>query len=171
MYTPLYRRRRRNGRTLFAEPSTIASDTVAREATRRVRHRAVDTVAVVLASRRRQTRSVLHVLARIQHCQVTRQQSYTMPIRLPSIHTVLSRCSDSICNPPQKTTQSLKTEPRIKREIGYVLCKVHMCWVETASRKIQTYQNIAKNLCATYFLCLFDLDGECKFVKTKHYSK
>jgi len=25
------------------------------------------------------------------------------------------------------TTQSLKTEPRIRREIGYILCKVHMC--------------------------------------------
>jgi len=28
---------------------------------------------------------------------------------------------------PIKTTQSLKTEPRIKREISYILCKVHMC--------------------------------------------
>jgi len=35
-----------------------------------------------------------------------------------------------------------------------------------ASRKIQTYQNKAKNLCT--ILC-FDLDGECKF-KKKHYS-
>ena len=33
-------------------------------------------------------------------------------------------------------------------------------------RKIQTYQNEAKNLYAIYFV--FDLDGECKFVKTKH---
>ena len=37
-----------------------------------------------------------------------------------------------------------------------------------ASRKIQTYQNEAKNLCIIYFV--FDLDGECKFIKTKHYS-
>jgi len=37
-----------------------------------------------------------------------------------------------------------------------------------ASRKIQTYQNKAKNLCTIYFV--FDLDGECKFIKTKHYS-
>ena len=29
-----------------------------------------------------------------------------------------------------------------------------------ASRKIQTYQNKAKNLCTIYFV--FDLDGECK---------
>jgi len=40
--------------------------------------------------------------------------------------------------------------------------------VEMASRKIQTYQNKAKNLHTIYFV--FDLDGECKFIKTKHYS-
>jgi len=62
-------------------------------------------------------------------------------------------------------TQSLKTEPRIKRGIGDILCKVR---VEIASRKIQTYQNKAKNLYTIYFV--FDLDGECKFIKTKHYS-
>jgi len=40
--------------------------------------------------------------------------------------------------------------------------------VEVASHKIQTYQNKAKNL---YTICfVFDLDGECKFIKTKHYS-
>jgi len=37
-----------------------------------------------------------------------------------------------------------------------------------ASRKIQAYQNKAKNLCTIYFV--FDLDGECIFIKTKHYS-
>jgi len=44
-------------------------------------------------------------------------------------------------------TQSLKTEPRIKREynIGCILCKIH-AW-KMASRKRQTYQNKAKNLC------------------------
>jgi len=36
-----------------------------------------------------------------------------------------------------------------------------------ASRKMQTYQNKAKNSCTVYFV--FD-DGECKFIKTKHYS-
>jgi len=36
------------------------------------------------------------------------------------------------------------------------------CW-EMASSKIQTYQNKAKNLYAIYFV--FDLDGECKFIK------
>jgi len=40
--------------------------------------------------------------------------------------------------------------------------------VEMASRKIQTYQNKAKNLCTIYFV--FDFDGECKLIKTKHYS-
>ena len=44
-----------------------------------------------------------------------------------------------------------------------------MCGVEMTSHKIQTYQNKAKNLC-TIFLFVFDLDSECKFVKTKHYS-
>jgi len=39
--------------------------------------------------------------------------------------------------------------------------------MEMASRKIQTYLNKAKNLFTIYFL--FDLDGECKFIKTKHY--
>ena len=37
-----------------------------------------------------------------------------------------------------------------------------------ASRKIQTYQNKAKNLYTIYFV--FDLDSEWKFIKTKHYS-
>ena len=37
-----------------------------------------------------------------------------------------------------------------------------------ANRKIQTYQNKAKNLCTIYFV--FDLDGECKFIKIKQYS-
>jgi len=39
-----------------------------------------------------------------------------------------------------------------------------MCGVEMASRKIQTYQNKAKNLCTISFF-VFDLDGKCKFVK------
>jgi len=45
-------------------------------------------------------------------------------------------------------TQSLKTEPRIKREnnIGYILCKVH-ARMEMANDKRQTYQNEAKNWC------------------------
>ena len=37
-----------------------------------------------------------------------------------------------------------------------------------ASRKIQTNQNKAKNLYSIYFVC--ELDGECKSIKTKHYS-
>ena len=44
-----------------------------------------------------------------------------------------------------------------------------VCGVEMASRKIRTYQVKAKNLCTISFF-VFDLDGECKFVKTKHYS-
>jgi len=65
-------------------------------------------------------------------------------------------------------TQSLKTETRIKREIGCILCKVTR--VEMASRNIQTYQNKAKNLCTTGIYFVFDLDGEYKFIKMKHYN-
>jgi len=52
-------------------------------------------------------------------------------------------------------TQSLKTEPRIKREIGCIF--LPSTRVEMASRKIQTYQNKAKNLCTIYFV--FDMNG------------
>ena len=37
-----------------------------------------------------------------------------------------------------------------------------------ANRKIQSCQNKANNLCTIYFV--FDLHGEGKFIKTKHYS-
>jgi len=37
--------------------------------------------------------------------------------------------------------------------------------MEMASRKIQTYQNKAKNLYTIYFV--FDLNGELAFIKTK----
>jgi len=37
-----------------------------------------------------------------------------------------------------------------------------------AIRKIQTYQNKANSLCTIYFA--FDLDSECKFIKTKRYN-
>ena len=37
-----------------------------------------------------------------------------------------------------------------------------------ASRRIQTYQNKAKNLCTLYFV--FDYDGERKFIRTKQYK-
>ena len=67
---------------------------------------------------------------------------------------------------PHKRRQSLKTKPRIKREIGYIFAK-YTC-VEMASPKTQTYQNKTKNLCTICFV--FDLDGECKFAETKHYS-
>jgi len=40
--------------------------------------------------------------------------------------------------------------------------------VEMASRKIQTHENKAKNLRTIYFV--FDLDGGCKFTKTKQYT-
>ena len=36
---------------------------------------------------------------------------------------------------------------------------------KTRQQKIQTYQNKAKNLYTIYFV--FDLDGECKFIKLK----
>ena len=37
-----------------------------------------------------------------------------------------------------------------------------------ASHKIEIYENKAKNLYTNYFV--FDYDGECKFIKRKHYS-
>ena len=68
-----------------------------------------------------------------------------------------------------KTTQSLKIEQRIKRKkiILATFFAKYTC-VEMASCKRQTYQNEAKNLCAIF---VFDLDGECEFIKTKHYSE
>ena len=74
------------------------------------------------------------------------------------------RCA--IRKSPKMTTQSLKTEPRIIKETGSFFAK-YTC-VKMASRKIQAYQNKARNLCTIYFL--FDFDGKCKFIKTKHYS-
>jgi len=50
---------------------------------------------------------------------------------------------------------------------GNRLHSLQITHVEMASHKIQTYQNKAKNLYTIYFV--FDLDGECKFIKTKHY--
>ena len=63
---------------------------------------------------------------------------------------------------PSKTTKSLKTEPSIKRE-KYWLYSLQSTRVEMANRKRQAYQNEAKNLCSLLFV--FDLDGECKFIK------
>ena len=40
--------------------------------------------------------------------------------------------------------------------------------VAMASRKMQTRQYKANNLYAIYIV--FDLDGEWKFIKTRHYS-
>ena len=60
----------------------------------------------------------------------------------------------------------MKTEPRIKKADR--LHSSQSTRVEMASRKIQAYQNKDKNLYTIYFV--YDLDGECKFIKTKHYS-
>jgi len=59
------------------------------------------------------------------------------------------------------TTQSLKTEPRIKREnsIGNILCKVHM-WKWPVVKDKHTKRRIC-------VLFVFDSDGECKFIKNK----
>ena len=68
---------------------------------------------------------------------------------------------------PDKRRQSrLKLSQELKGKQAIVFAK-YTC-VEIASRKIQTYQNKARNLCTIYYV--FDLDGECKFIKTKHYS-
>jgi len=46
-----------------------------------------------------------------------------------------------------------------------MLCRVHVWkWPVVKYKHIKK----AKNLYTSYFV--FDLDGECKFMKTKHYS-
>ena len=62
------------------------------------------------------------------------------------------------------TTQSLKLNQELKGKQAAFFAN-YTC-VEMASHKIQTYQNKAKYLCTIYFV--FDLDGECKFIETKH---
>jgi len=48
-------------------------------------------------------------------------------------------------------TQSLKTEPRIKREIGYMLCKVHVWkWPVVKYKHIK----IKSRTCILFILCL-----------------
>jgi len=50
----------------------------------------------------------------------------TMSLRAVPLHGFgASRLHSVILLSRQKTRQSQKTEPRIKREIGYILCKVH----------------------------------------------
>ena len=69
---------------------------------------------------------------------------------------------------PMKTRQSLKTEPRIKREIGYILCELGLNvwkWPIVKYKHIK----IKPRICYTVYF-VFDLDGECKFIKTKQYS-
>ena len=52
---------------------------------------------------------------------------------------------------PWKTTQSLKTEPRIKREIGYILCKVHVWeWPVVKYKHIK----VKPRICILFILCL-----------------
>jgi len=71
--------------------------------------------------------------------------------------------------------QSTRVEMAIRKIETYqnkakncVLFILSLKCVEMASRKIQTYQNKAKNLYNIYFV--FDLHSECKFIKTKQYS-
>ena len=42
--------------------------------------------------------------------------------------------------------------------------------MEMASRKIETYQNIKPRICVGTIYFVFDLDDECKDIKTKHHS-
>ena len=68
---------------------------------------------------------------------------------------VACECRRVVAPPCPRSTARLQSSPK------------YTC-VEMASRKIQTCQNKAKNLSTIYFV--FDLDGECKFIKTKHCS-
>ena len=48
-------------------------------------------------------------------------------------------------------THSLKTEPRIKRETGYILCKVHVWkWPVVKYKHIK----IKARICILFILCL-----------------
>jgi len=62
-------------------------------------------------------------------------------------------------------TQSLKTEPRITREnnVGYILYKVHV-------RKWSVVEDKHIKMKPKFMYFVFELDGECKFTKTKQYS-
>jgi len=52
---------------------------------------------------------------------------------------------------PIKTTQSLKTEPGVKREIGYILCQVHVWkWPVVKYKRIKTKPRIY----IVFILCL-----------------
>ena len=62
-------------------------------------------------------------------------------------------CDRGESNIPIKTTQPLKTEPRIKREIGYILCNVHKNvwkWPVVKYKHIKTKPRI----CVLFILCL-----------------
>ena len=66
-------------------------------------------------------------------------------------------------NPHKRRHSRWKLSQELKGKSATFFAK-YTC-VEMASRKIQTYQNKAKNLYTIYFV--FDLDGECKFIKPK----
>jgi len=67
-------------------------------------------------------------------------------------YNLLYKERSAIRKSPKMTTQSLKTEPRIIKETGSFFAK-YTC-VKMASRKIQAYQNKARNLRTIYFFCL-----------------
>ena len=70
------------------------------------------------------------------------------------------------CNPNKRRHSRWRLSQELKGKWATFFAK-YTC-VEMASRKIQTYQNKAKNLYTIYIV--FDLDSECRFIKTKHYS-
>jgi len=70
---------------------------------------------------------------------------------------------------PHKRRHS-RWKPSQELKWKYATFSAKYTCVEMASRKIQTYQNKAKNLCTRPIYFVFDLDDECQFIKTKYYS-
>jgi len=81
-----------------------------------------------------------------------------------SLRNLVQCCRQNENNRPHERQQSLKTEPRIKRAIGYILCKVHMCgkWpvLKYKHIKMKPIISILSILCLTWTVN----------AKTKYYS-
>jgi len=89
-----------------------------------------------------------------------------VPIQLAQCWFTGLAISNAKMYPHERRHSSGKLSQELKGKYATFFAK-YTC-VEMASRKRQTYQKEAKNLCTIYFV--FDLDGERKFIKTKHYS-
>ena len=85
------------------------------------------------------------------------QQQYL----IPACHQPCEPIYCAYLYPHKRRHSRWKLSQGLNRKYATFFAK-YTC-VEMASRKIQTYQNKANNLCTIHFV--FDLDGECKFIK------